>query len=258
MKHPKPDNFKPVGEWPKGHAWHGQGGRCTGWSRNAGRQCTKRAIRGRTKCKNHGGKSLRGVNSPRYKGKGKSIDMPTRLAEQYRQWLEDEDRLSIDKELAIMRTLFWGYVTDLGEEGSIPLWKEAKKLFRKFRKAWASEDPEIKARAGGYLLELEQVLIRGAGADAQEKKIFARVQTIERLQRAQATLDETKGKLIQLDTVYLLLGAIFDTIRRDVANLNEGPQIISNLGRALAAALGPVDSAGIESILADGVGKEIV
>jgi hypothetical protein len=46
--------------------------------------CERRPLLGRNRCAKHGGKTLRGAAHPNYAGKGRSVDLPTRLADRWR------------------------------------------------------------------------------------------------------------------------------------------------------------------------------
>jgi hypothetical protein len=47
------------------------------------RYCERQKLVGRPRCSRHGGKSKRGTEHPNHQGKGRSIDIPTRLADRW-------------------------------------------------------------------------------------------------------------------------------------------------------------------------------
>lgn len=61
--------------------------RCNAKTR-AGTPCRKWGILPSGRCRNHGGKSFRGIASPRYTYGHRSKDLLARLAGEYRAWRE--------------------------------------------------------------------------------------------------------------------------------------------------------------------------
>src|SRR6185312_7377373 len=66
------------------------------------RYCTRLPIRGRNRCRLHGGLSLRGVNHPNYQGRGYSRDLPAALLDKYNDSMNDPDQSSVRPELALL------------------------------------------------------------------------------------------------------------------------------------------------------------
>jgi len=168
--------------------------------------------------------------------------------ESWKHFLKNPEKANVDNELAGIRALYWENFSQLGEEGSIPLWNKARAKFGEFRAAMASQDKEGKARASGYLLELEEILERGQSVEALEEKLFKRVSTLDRLINTQREIYETESKLLSLDAAFMLFGLILDTVARDVAGLDEGPQILNNLSRIIASKTGAVYAGEIISV----------
>ncbi len=77
-RHPKPDDFKPEKTFGDDHAWKGQN-RCTAWAVTKGEQCGQRAMKGKTKCRKHGGKSKSGEDHPNFKH-GKYVGLKAHVA----------------------------------------------------------------------------------------------------------------------------------------------------------------------------------
>ena len=238
-KYPKPADFKPVQGWPESHKWHSdkKRRRCQGWNRNEGHQCDANCIKGRDYCRVHGGKYKRGVEHGMYKHGGYSKDLPERLARDYKRF-EQSERLSIDPELHLLRAIYTSYVQALGEEGSIPLWREANRAYAEFLVASEAGDTELATK---LLSEVGEILGKGATGEQQENKLFAKVQIIDKLMNTQARLDETKGRLIAIDSVMLLIGGIIATVKDSVAGLDEGKTILENVLRISRKTLGEVD-----------------
>ena len=69
------------------------------------RYCTQHPLRGRTRCKFHGGRARRGVEHPAWKTGAYSGVLPRHLAETYEAALADDQLLSLRQEIALLRAL---------------------------------------------------------------------------------------------------------------------------------------------------------
>lgn len=64
--------------------------------------CEHKKVHGRTRCKYHGGSSPRGVEHPRFRGRGYSLDIPSQLGEKVLRALDDPDLISLGHEIALL------------------------------------------------------------------------------------------------------------------------------------------------------------
>ena len=159
MNYPKPADFQPEPTFPKDHKRAGKP-RCRGWSIHAGRQCLQSPLRSRQFCRNHGGKALRGLDSPSLKHAIYSIDLPARMVDDYEAALADPDRLSLDPNIALTRSRIKDLIkrVDIGESGW--LWKETRQAMKLLRRAINSKaDVDV---FNDRLLEVEATINRGA------------------------------------------------------------------------------------------------
>ena len=76
--------------------------RCHAHSKQTGLPCRQPAVRGREVCRFHGGHQPRGIASPRWKGRGYSKDLPTRLADRFRKAMRDPNLLACTSEVALL------------------------------------------------------------------------------------------------------------------------------------------------------------
>jgi hypothetical protein len=88
----------------------------------------------------HGGKALKGVNSPNFKHGRHSKYMPEDLLRVYDETSQDTQLLSLRAEIALMDALLAGLLPklDTGESGKA--WDEVKKLIKKARIGYKSEN----------------------------------------------------------------------------------------------------------------------
>ena len=68
------------------------------------RYCILLPVRGRIRCRMHGGATPQGIASPHYRGKGYSRSVPKHLKDIYEAHHNDPDPLSLHKEIALCGT----------------------------------------------------------------------------------------------------------------------------------------------------------
>ncbi len=99
---------------------------CTARSKRSGEQCRKHAMRGRTVCLAHGGKTPRGATSPHFKTGRYSRSLPGHLVAAYEQALHDPTLMSLRDEIALTDALIGETLSQLTEE--MP-WAKERKIF---------------------------------------------------------------------------------------------------------------------------------
>ena len=77
------------------------------------RYCTAFPVRGRTRCRSHGGTTPQGIASPHYRGKGYSEAVPKHLKDIYEAYFNDHDLLSLHKEIALCDTRIEDLLTQI-------------------------------------------------------------------------------------------------------------------------------------------------
>lgn len=96
----RPEGWKPEPTFSDGR-WIGHP-RCTAWNARSNRQCRNLPMIGKTKCKYHGGASLRGIASPSWKTGRFSNTIPARLTESFNLSLSNPDLLELRTEIALL------------------------------------------------------------------------------------------------------------------------------------------------------------
>jgi hypothetical protein len=128
--------------------------------------CTQHPIVGRERCKFHGGKSPRGVESPHYKGKAWSRDLPTRLSDRVTAGLDNPELISMREELALVDARMGELLERLTTGESGDAWLEVTRLAARIRKV-------VDDQPGNWFDELDLILgelgacIEAANSDTQ-------------------------------------------------------------------------------------------
>src|SRR4051794_8571971 len=104
--------------------------------RNGGAPCRAPAMQN-GRCRMHGGATPRGVASPHWRGKGKSLDMPTRLTERFQEAMEDPELLELRSSVALLEARIGEVLASLPDEPSDfdrEMWRELRGLLEQQRR----------------------------------------------------------------------------------------------------------------------------
>jgi hypothetical protein len=99
---PKPENWQPETKFREDHRYAGKS-RCLAWSGRTGEQCKKLPIKGREKCKSHGGTQPRSIDRANYKhGRyTKSVAGNPTVAKAYEEALKQRGILNLSPNIAM-------------------------------------------------------------------------------------------------------------------------------------------------------------
>lgn len=136
---------------------------------NPPRYCQRKPLRGRTRCRLHGGLSRRGVNAARYKtgAHSKFAWLSPKLAGKVADLEADKELTNLRPDLALLEALKREAAAGLEIGASVESWRTARTIFEAMRKARTSGDvdeqlaQEEKLRAllfgGGHTMAREEV-----------------------------------------------------------------------------------------------------
>ncbi len=89
---------------------------CAATSKRSGKRCRKHAMRGRSVCLVHGGRTPRGTASPHFRHGRFSRSLPGRLLRTYDQALHDPRLLSLRDEIALTEVMIIEHLQDLKDD----------------------------------------------------------------------------------------------------------------------------------------------
>ncbi len=187
--------------------------RCNAKAKHSQVQCRSRAVTGSAKCYMHGGKSLRGVASATYKTGRYSKDMPTRLAARYNASLDDPALLALRDEISVVDSRISDLLkrVDSGESGM--LWYGLKKALESFKVARSFGDTEA-MREG--LAQIEGFIDQGAADHAAWDEVYDAIEQRRKLTETEHKHLVAAQQLISVERANILLGALLESIRREV------------------------------------------
>ena len=103
------------------------------------RYCILLPVKGRVRCRLHGGTALQGMASATYRGKGYSRSVPKHLKDIYEAHFDDPDLLSLHKEIALCGTRIEDLLTQIsGRMGDCI--DQVSAAFSAFQKAHAADE----------------------------------------------------------------------------------------------------------------------
>jgi hypothetical protein len=208
---------------------------CTARSKRSGQQCRKAAMHGRTVCYHHGGMSLIGAASRRFKHGRYSKVLPTRLAARYAESLANPTLLSLREDLAVCEARVADLLqrVDSGESGA--LWQQLRAVQEGFSQALVVRDV---AQMRRQYTALEQLIEAGSADAATWQEIQHLWETRCRLTQAEVKLLVTQEQMVTTQQLLVCFGALTETIRTAVlahTDQDTGRAILGDITAAFQA-----------------------
>ena len=235
-KKEKPDNFKPVKNFPKAHFHYGKP-RCQAWNRNQGRQCLGITKREKRVCHKHGGASLGGIGSASWKTGRYSKYLPTGLHDRYEAEVNDPELLALNDEIALARSRLSSLLEKIGsmpDSGST--WRDLRKTLKQFEKAQrlASNldgiERERKMREVAQIFEdLRSAINRGAAEWAAWGEVISLTDQVRKLTDSEQKRRVAGEYILQMHDVM----ALFDYIVKLISDVVSDPREKSRLSEGL-------------------------
>jgi len=197
---------------------------CTAKSKRSGERCKNHAMKGKTVCHIHGGKSKSGIEHPNYKTGRYVKGLADKKAKVIDNLLRDEDLLKLDDNIALMDLRIIELVDSLMEGGNpAELWKKALKSWELMWMATAREDSDAVAK---HRNNLDEILRQGVREITTWDEIADRTETRRKLADTEMKRREKMQYLVMVeDTLkdYMALGRM---IRRAIigADISEEAQ----------------------------------
>lgn len=175
--------------------------------------CEKPPMQGRNRCRNHGGKSPRGIAHPSFKTGEWSKDLPSRIAPRYEQARNDPKLLELRETIAIVeaRTADVLSRVDTGESGI--MWKQIKTSYNAMRSAVQAGDQQEFLR----LLNDMGRLINRANSDYEAWDEVKSMMTMRRrlVESENKRLVQTK-QMMTAEQAMAMLSYVVSVIRKHV------------------------------------------
>lgn len=190
--------------------------------------CQKPPLKGRTRCRLHGGLVPRGDALPQYKHGLYSKALPKNLRDEFKRLVNDPELLSARAEVALLQIRLKQLASRVGSNSSIEGWKRLRDTFAEFRAANAAGDAPRMLEA----LNTIQQTIDGAVADDE-----AWSDLVEAVERATAVGAREWRRLADnqqmatYDQVRLIVMSIAEAVMLHVKDQTARAAIAEHIGR---------------------------
>ena len=186
--------------------------KCNGHNRK-GEICGRWAMMGMTKCKYHGGASLKGAASPLLIHGRYSKYLPESLQEKYLIALHDPNLLQLRDDVALMDARLGEMFEKLKQGESGGAWISVSKAFQKLRSA---RDEGMKAMEFEAMHALEDAIEKGVSDLESWQEIHATVDQRRRLVADEYKVQVNLKQMMSAEKAMSLLAAVVEAIKRAV------------------------------------------
>lgn len=201
--------------------------------------CSAYPIKGREKCKFHGGMALIGASHPNYKGKGLSKHLPTRMMETLHAAIDDPDILNMSEDIGLLEALQVDLLRRLKEEEwGFGLWSDLQKEWSSYdkarRKANTESNPNARIAATKRMAEalegIEKIIAKGAVYDGYLRDELLRIMDSKRkFKEAEKRRRKDAEDVVTREQFRTLLGYIVTSIKERVSDVDERMRVFADL-----------------------------
>jgi hypothetical protein len=178
-----------------------------------GPPCQKSPLAGRNRCKYHGGASLRGAESPKFRHGRYSKILPRNLSREYLRLMADPDLLSAKEEVALLNARLQQLVARLGTGESTGRWDSLKREWAEFKRAQGAGDREALT---AVLPRLDSLVTAGGDEGGQWEEITAYVERVSVVAARESKRQAAEGSVISLEQMVLVIRTIADAVITNV------------------------------------------
>jgi hypothetical protein len=193
---------------------------CDGHKRRTGEPCGQVAIKGKTKCRLHGGLSLSGPAHGRYTHGRYAKDMPSQLAQRYLEARENPRLLSLSDDIALAEARLADLLqaVDTGESGAT--WQALRRSLDAWSVALAGGDLDGMNTHFATMRQLVEQGSAGAGVWQEIQQVWA-----ARCKLVQTEVKTLQGmqQMITVQQNQLMLGAVMQAVVEAVQQYADVP-----------------------------------
>lgn len=204
---------------------------CTATSKRTGVRCEAWRMKGKDVCRSHGGKSLGGPGSPRWKDGGRSkyraIFEGTAL-EHYEAARDDPRYVELREEIALLDTLIFqeALKAKIGQSG--PLWEDLRRAWDRFQKA---ADEQVVGEAGRHLQDVGRGIREGARRHAAQREAVDLVERKRRLSDSERRRIVDAQQTVTQQQAMAFVGAVVASVRKHVTDREVLAGIAADISR---------------------------
>lgn len=202
--------------------------------------CIRSPIAGRTRCRQHGGATPCGVDSPHFKtGEHSRImkALPQRMQAAYEASLNDPAILDLKSSVALIDSRILDLISRVDTKESGSSWKAVERAFADLVAAIRSDDKRGQSAA---LSELDQMIRVGKG-DADIWIEITRLADDRRKHvETQQRLEMAGDKAVPIGELVTMMGAFLNLVQTVISNPEEKRRLSDGIERLIAPRTSPI------------------
>lgn len=192
---------------------------CTGWSSQEDRPCKDIAIPPSDRCRLHGGKAVKGIDSGQKKNLSRSKYLPKDLKAKVEEADADPNLMSFRQDAAYFEGKLRECLEDQDLTFSYALTVEAAlKIFKKLQKEMLSGKKGDIVKIHQYLDELERLLTDGVNEKIKDKERERLLEKLGRTKERETKYQMAAGQFLPLKQVYGILFSVKMIINEEIAD----------------------------------------
>jgi len=205
-----------------------------------GHVCHQPVIVGRNRCRLHGGKTLRGIETTNFKTGRYSKYLPAALMEKYHTALADPDLLALSDEIAVLQAQAARLMEQLEKNGdTYQLWLELQNNQDKLEEARTIPDPLKMGIEMAYWMNRQAELIRtGVSQSARGRELWDVFERMRRLSESEQKRRIALNNYMTAEQVMVFLAAVTDVIKSSIHDKETLRTISGQLARLITASPG--------------------
>lgn len=184
------------------------------------------------RCRFHGGLSLSGVASPRFKHGRYSKYLPAEIAGRFEDLRRDSDLLALRDEIAIVDTRTAELMERLSTGESGEFWKLLKGAFDELIAARDRKDQESIPL---LISEIGELIYKGAETEATWREINDQFERRRRLVESERKRLVEMNQVVRLEQIFILINAVVSVIAKHVDDRNTINAIALDIRRLLGS-----------------------
>lgn len=192
--------------------------------------CHRAPLKGKTRCRKHGGRSLSGIAHPNFKTGEYCKSMPARLSERYEQFLRDPQMLSLVSEIPLIDSRLVDLLSRLTVGDSAARRTEQLSLFNQLRNAVQAPEQD-QVCVNDLLDSLGSLLESTAEDDKIWKAIHGEINHRRKLVESERRRLVQEQKVVTLNELMAFMRAVAETIKAHVLDATTLRKIQEDLDR---------------------------
>ena len=186
---------------------------CGSKLRNKDRHCQKSPLKGRNRCKLHGGASVRGIAHPNFVHGKYSRDIIGQLAERYEEARNDTKLFEMRDDIALTEARQQEMLSRINSGENGQTWKDMQRIYKKVRKAGADSDQQAFV---SNLNELGRLINSGVNEWREWDELYKVQNHKSRMIEAERKYLVSKEQMMTAEEAMALIAHIVSLIKKNI------------------------------------------